>query len=625
MRKLYDFNTSSNPKGIIGKPRSLAWPCIMHRVTKQLPAHGIKFNIFETCILKLLHCGYDNPDKLAEETCLPFELVKSILAKLQDNGAIDDNYKLTSEALRELDGIDNKNAASTTYITYAEFYAKFTESFGGDPLISKEASSLEAEEIEEIKEASSLEAEEIRDRLIIKRNDNDKEFKIKVSYITADKSYVGEECYVRVCMYLLQNGDWRIMKPDGSGWSFELEKAYTKVLNENPKEEKSLKKWKLDNTTSDYGKNKKNQYATSENTGRYRELITALNRGKDGKYDIYAAFEWMLFYGLYYNHNTDKILKLLDFGTNDDNKDRLNSDLEKLSQKPNCINPPSKLDIEFYKQHTANMSAVLPMSVMAAVLDGRFPLNRVFQNHSNFLDKINKYRKDRNSEQHGKEKWGIYGEDDYKFSKDIITTFFPDIIFLDSQDGEPKEPDAEYNKNIYVRLSLEQAFSLPLFEKFDSYLKAHLIEAEEFKFLHHDDDGEFDILKGINALYKAAQCAFSLILRSGSASSKDTPGEKAASAGFKEFPQSLATVRKDMITKTLEGDDQTLGACVNGWLIISPIDKLKQIASIRPDFLKDIDELLILRGHANKSCFKNKDELQEIYKRIYTIIEIIMR
>ena len=92
MLKLLDYGRP-NPFGeTIGRQRNLAWPVNAYRVTlprSSKDSDGL--NPFERVILKLLDAlGVMDARALADETCIPLDLVKSILLRLQDKELIDE-------------------------------------------------------------------------------------------------------------------------------------------------------------------------------------------------------------------------------------------------------------------------------------------------------------------------------------------------------------------------------------------------------------------------------------------------------------------------------------------------------------------------------------------------------
>ena len=100
--------------------------------------------------------------------------------------------------------------------------------------------------------------------------------------------------------------------------------------------------------------------------------------------------------------------------------------------------------------------------------------------------------------------------------------------------------------------------------------------------------------------------------------------DKAKLAGWGELPQSIKKIRMNLLQHTLEGNDQTLGSCIVTWLIRTEQDVLKMIADKQPELINDLDVLLKLRSHGNKSIKMQQDELNTFVNKIYKIIRTIM-
>jgi hypothetical protein len=81
-----------------------------------------------------------------------------------------------------------------------------------------------------------------------------------------------------------------------------------------------------------------------------------------------------------------------------------------------------------------------------------------------------------------------------------------------------------------------------------------------------------------------------------------------------------------MLLRTLDGDDQTLGASVLAWILLSDDSTLRIIAAKLPTFLKIIDNILVKNSHANQICMMTGKEFdvfaQSTYQLIKTISEV---
>ena len=98
MLKILDYEKPAPFGEIIGRPRHLAWPVNVYRVTLPRVSNDDGLNVFERVILKLLEAvGLMDADALADETRIPLDLVKSILLRLQDKGLIDGDHSIVEQ------------------------------------------------------------------------------------------------------------------------------------------------------------------------------------------------------------------------------------------------------------------------------------------------------------------------------------------------------------------------------------------------------------------------------------------------------------------------------------------------------------------------------------------------
>ena len=101
--KLLDYGRV-NPFGqIVGRPKNLAWPVRVYRVTlPQMKNDSSCLNPFEILILKFLTVDPHISDlQLKEETCLPEDLLHGIICRLQDRGFLDQYRAVVEEKKKE--------------------------------------------------------------------------------------------------------------------------------------------------------------------------------------------------------------------------------------------------------------------------------------------------------------------------------------------------------------------------------------------------------------------------------------------------------------------------------------------------------------------------------------------
>ena len=459
-----------------------------------------------------------------------------------------------------------------------------------------------------------------------------------------------ERCFLRVRIAIQRNSrsDWRIINPFGSGWSPELESSYNSYLEKNENETEYLQDWQRKNSR-ELPKNPVNDdlpvepYDTQENRSRYPQLIRTLNlghnisNGTEYGIDAHAALEWALYYALRNCETTKKFIQLLLFYTIDGRTNLVQKAIESLNLPDNNIRRRKILDNTlqtFQNEEKAEMNVVLPITLLVSQENPDYPFNMVIQKIPDCLTKIEKIESKRNEKDHGNSVWAtwaeIFGDDDYAFMQEVISTLLPTVVFSETSKAKTSDGDSVADIRLNARISLQSYFGVVPFERMDNILQNELFQVEMFRNCIAANK-EFDAIQCINNLYAAAQCACRLFLANErsqdllvqNSSLINLAIQNAQKVGWDSFPQSLRSVQSKRIEQTFRGDDKTLGASVVCILLLD-IDRLHQLASSLPDFLSDIDNLLVKRIHGNAACMMQKEELDSLVNRIYKIIRTIM-
>lgn len=117
-----DLGQKSVVSGIFGRPRTLAWPVYAYRIT--IPARSKtedeQFNPFERVIVNLLSIvGGMEEGALAEDICIPIDLVRNVIFRLRDRGVIDEDNQLRS-AHRAASGEQAREEQYVTALVFRE-------------------------------------------------------------------------------------------------------------------------------------------------------------------------------------------------------------------------------------------------------------------------------------------------------------------------------------------------------------------------------------------------------------------------------------------------------------------------------------------------------------------------
>jgi len=78
------------------------------------------------------------------------------------------------------------------------------------------------------------------------------------------------------------------------------------------------------------------------------------------------------------------------------------------------------------------------------------------------------------------------------------------------------------------------------------------------------------------------------------------------------------------IRQTLQGNDQTLGACVVAFLLMSDVDSLCSIADSQPTFIGDIEQVITKRRHGNEPLPLPTVDIAKLRKAAYSTIKTLL-
>ena len=462
MRKVLDFNAKTLLSGIVGRPREIAWPCEMFRVTlPHLNDDGEReFNAFELCVLKLLANGRYEPKDIADATCLPGDLIQIVLLRLYDRGKIDEHYQLlpdVQKAMEKLDGVSPYENAKY------ETYAIFRECIGGEVLPMIVEAKLKAEEVDEkgkIKggkifleslhfEKKKVRAPDVPDVIVALRTMARRRRMSGETYRIPPAEFVAvaddfEKCELRVRMVMQESGEWRILNPFGNGWSPELEAVYQQLLQKSEDESSVFKAWerRFVRRQSDREQNELSQdrvrepYDTQENRIRYPELIGALCRKQTGikgesvsAIDVYAVLEWALFYSLQLV-DTKTIVQFLQVATREIIEREITVALTgmggRLPENGRLPVPSNSQLNAFGYDDVARMQAVLPIAILAAAKNPNVRMEAVLRRYPDFVSRVMNFKNIRDLQRHAKIYWNeIYSDEDRDMMRQVVTSLIP--------------------------------------------------------------------------------------------------------------------------------------------------------------------------------------------------------
>jgi hypothetical protein len=650
-----------HPFGEIFGKRNLAWPVDAYRVTLPKPDNSDGLNVFERVILKIIDaCGIREADELAREICIPDELVKFVLLRLKDKGFIDENNEILNHGRDMLMKNEEKEPVYITAFLFRELATDkilpFLHLSDNENQLKKEERKEEGDKkkFKEIRCHKSYKKKKPEPRDVIhalramkKRSNisgNYSRFPAVNQIIIADEP----EQYYLDCSIAIQksDGEFRIADPFGNGFSLILESSFSYLLgqNENENLDKWLMAWKdsLSNPKtseeSDPKTSKKEPFDNDKNWGCYRNLVYNLRLRKDTQYrsieQIHSALEWALFYSCK-QRQYDAAIRELKFTNHAEHSNLLKKAAEKtgLASPQNGFHPVPEGKPDDFLNGKAEMATVISITLLMAENDPSHPLHKIVYNYPDFIIRLFDIKKKRDDQGHGKGKAQKnkteFSEED-KFMREIVTALLPDIRFADTS-AATVDRDLAADMMLDSRTNIQNEFGFKNFNRLGTNLQDRLIDAEQscLSWKDVDDTKKFDANTFVFDLYATLEAMFRKILTGTlppdikNSEFIECARKEAMDAELGELPESLLTVKLRMIRQTLQGDDQSLGACVIVFLIVCK-DSLQKVSEIQPSFLSDVDEIIKLRGHGNEPLFLAKNEIKELRKSVYKTIKTLL-
>lgn len=649
MLKLLDYGKPNSFSGIIGKPRNLAWPVNAYRVTlPKASSDGDDLNAFERVILKLLDAvGVLDADKLALETCIPLDLVKGILLRLQDKGHISEYNAIIRQGH---DGDFNDEDNAPVFVTALLFRELVTGKILPFLHWLDDSNPLQKKEVEENdfrtirwdvahKRNTPTQRDVVNALRAMKKRAavfgmEDKMPAVQQITITAEP-----ELYHIDCPIAIQKSDseFRIADPFGNGFSLIIEKAFERLLERDDDVARWLLTWKQLLSTPRPEKQDarpKEPFETDANWQRYPKLLRSLRLPKNAAFrsyaKIHASIEWALFYACCVRP-FNNLIATLKFTEQSQHAAPLVQSAQTigLEAPSQGFRPIREGKLREFEDGGAYQETVLAIAILQARDDAGHPLRRLASVHPDLINRLLAISSKRNEKTHGK---GGADAPQQELSVDslmreVVHTLLPDIVFSDTPAATP-DMDVQSDALLDARASVQIEFGFKLFNRLSMNLQDRLVHAERF-FLS-SDDGD-DASNYVVDLYAAAQASFEKILAGrlppdGSDVQLISMAEsKAVEAELcNVLPERLRTVKTLAVRQTLQGSSQSLGACVIALLLVSDQDALTAIHSAQPTFVGDMANLITSRGHGNEPLPLPKPEIAKLRKAALSTIKTLL-
>lgn len=645
--KLLDYGRPKPLGEIFGKPRNLAWPVNAYRVTlPKMSEDGDVLNLFERLILKLIDAGgAREAEALARDTCIPVDLVECVLLRLQDKAFIDEQNEIIKQKRDNWESKEEKPPVFVTALLFRElatgkilpFYHRLDDN---NPLKKKE----ENEWIRIIPDDACHTNSPLSARDVITALRAMEKRSMAFGYETRLPTLLQitiahePELYYLDCPIAIQKRDaeFRIADPFGNGFSRILENAFYRLIEQDNRLFKWLQDWKdsLSNPRQDKeAAIPKEPYDNDTNCEHYPKLVSNLRLRRNTQNrsieQIYDSIEWALFYACA-QRPLDSAVNQLKLTNQSEHSHLLKEAAEEvgMTMRQNGFRPVLEGRLYGFCSGEANMETVLSIALVMAKNDTSHPLRRIAAKHQDFIIRIYDIKKKRDAQGHGqgKAQKNEIELPEEAFMREIVTALLPAIKFSDTLVVSVDE-DAVTDSLLDARNSIQTQFGFGLFNRLGTNLQDRLIRAECFWLSCNNGDDAHDFAWDV---YAAVQNAFSTRL-SGflPPEIKDselivTAQKIARQSGLGKLPDCLCTVKLSAIRNTMQGNEQTLGACVLAFLLVSDADTLRSIVGVQPSFLSDVGDIIDRRKHGNEPLHLLKDDIGKLRKSTYSTIKTLM-
>lgn len=645
--KLLDYGKTSPFGETLGRPRNLAWPVTAYRVTlpERVSEWGDGLNPFERVILKLLDAGgARDGESLEQETCIPGDLVQFVLLRLRDKAFIDEHHVIVEQRRNKWENNAEEPTVFVTAVLFRELATgkvlPFLHQLDDDTPLKKKEDDKRFWTIrydDGHKENPPSPRDVISASRAMKKRSSafGEETRLpRVQQITIAQE---PELYYLDCPIAIQksDGDFRIADPFGNGFSLVLEHAFNCLLEQDSSLSDWLMNWKqsLSNPKLEHQISEHIEpYDNSSNWGRYPKLLANLIL-RDTQFrtilKIHAAFEWALFYACA-QRPYDSVISHLRLTDQTEHPDLLAAAARKIGLTPpqHGFRPVWGGKLDDFLAGKAEVGTVLSIAILMAANDASHPLRRVAAKNQDFIIQLFDMKRKRDAQGHGQGKVnkGEIELPEESFMRDTVSALLPSVVFSNTSSVEVNK-DAVADLLLDARTSIQSEFGFGLFNRLGTDLQGRLIHAEKFWLTCSDGD---DALAFACDLYAAVQRAFrqklSGVLRPDVADSelRILAQDNASQAGLERLPEKLCNVNPVAIQKTLQGDDQTLGACVVAFLVVSNADDLFSVADIQPSFLSDVETIVMRREHGNQPLPLPKADIRELRRSSLSTVKTLL-
>lgn len=643
-----DYGTNNPFSGVFGRPRNLAWPVDAYRIIipASLKSEQGYLNPFERVVLGVIDAvGGLNESMLADETCIPVDLVRSVVLRLRDRGLIDSDNRIIDLQRRRWDSDAHEDVYTSALV--------FRELVGGEvlpfvhvldacnPLRTKE-SDQKTRTLPSRYGACDRGAPSIREVIdaVTQMQGRVAEHRQPARIPTIDQVRVEREPegYLLDCRIAIQtrDADFRIADPFGVGFSRALEGVLADRLDDDESLQTWMTNWRQSlagpRTDDRERMSEPGPFDTPENRRRFPNLVHALTPARGSVHrsvtDIYAALEWALFYTCE-AHDPSIAIRLLNTETGPLYSERVSQVAASLGFEvpPLGFRPIFKGKFDDYVSQKSEMETVLAIALIQAASNQEHPLHALAASHPDFIVRLRVLNSDRGRQAHrGRATLVSDVElDSDAFMREAVSTLLPGIRFAPEMAATPSDSQTELL--LEARTSLLGAFSYQSFAKLGPETQNALIDAEKFWLVAVDGDNAREFVLNLYAALQGVLRGFlgeSAPLGLAERDYTTAAGDRARKAGLGDLPTGIASVNPRRIREALDGKDLSVGASVVALLLTGDESRLTTLARSQPTFLVDVGGIQDRRGHGNEPIPMSRAGAKKLRRTAITMLTTLL-
>ena len=645
-----DFGDNNPFSSIFGQPRSLVWPVDAYRVTLPNNVNQMNLNPFEVVVLQLLELlGAVDEKTLAEEICVPIDLIRSVILRLRDKGLID-NGNMMIPAKR-----DTWEKSLLEEVHVSGFV--FRELVGGRFLpflyLLEDSTSIKSKVIKKGRKldskASHLPAHTPKNVIniinqMLRRNKAYSQMR-KVPQVDQIRISNEAEDYFLDCKIGLQLHDeeFRIADPFGMGYSLVLEDVFSHLLEHDKGLEEWIFRWKELLSFPLVREIKKptarESFDSEINRSLFPKLIASLTPESGSEHrsllKIYRSFEWALYYCCEVHDPTAALARLRQCSYLNYAKE-MRLKVQSIGfEVPSGyrFEPISLGKILDFENKKAEMETVVAISLLQTDSNRQHPLFEIASVYPDFFTTLREVSRLRGERGHGNS-LAVSNEHNPLFDevlRKVVSLLLPEIQF--DERGTDVDKDVAMRRRFRARASLHQALGgYEVMNRLGPGMQSVLVDAEKFWLEGNDDDDACDFVSHIySGLQGVVQHALFKMDKSDDESGRKSQDDlktqakrKAMVFGITDLPDALIEVKTFRIQSALEGAGRTLGGSILALLVKGNDDVLIQIADAQSDFLAFVAEVIDLRGHGGETHRLSKFDVGRLRTKTHQSIKTIL-